>query len=102
MTGYKDNWPGIICFDSQDGFISMSLQLVCCDGLYYCPTNVFTLGHCPGLLGCTPQSTPYSKSLFQKFDAWSITLRLRSCVILCNLNPQTKLDNLNLRSGFFG
>ncbi len=54
MTGYKDNRPGTIHFDSHDGFISMIIQLVCCEGLYYCPTDVFTLGHCPGLPGCTP------------------------------------------------
>ncbi len=28
MTGYKDNQPGAICFDSHNGFISMSIQLV--------------------------------------------------------------------------
>jgi hypothetical protein len=51
MTGYKDNRPGAIFFDSHNGCIRMSIQLVCHDGLYYCLTNVFTLGHCPGLLG---------------------------------------------------
>jgi hypothetical protein len=50
MTGYKDNRPGAFFFDSHNGCISMSIQLVCHDGLYYCLTDVFTLGHCPGLL----------------------------------------------------
>jgi len=53
MTGYKDNRPGAICFDSHDGFISMVINLVCRDGLYYCPTDVFTLGNRPILLACT-------------------------------------------------
>jgi hypothetical protein len=50
MTGYKDNRPGAIRFDSHDGFLSMSIPLVCRDGLYYCPTNVFTLGASPTML----------------------------------------------------
>jgi hypothetical protein len=55
MTWYKDNRPGAIRFDSHDGFISMIIHLVCHDGLYYCPTNVFTLGSCPVLLECDNQ-----------------------------------------------
>jgi hypothetical protein len=49
MTGYKDNRPGAIRFDSQDGFITMVINLICRDGLYYCPTNIFTLGTSPNL-----------------------------------------------------
>ncbi len=48
MTGYKDNRPGAIRFDSHDGFISMIINLVCHDGLYYCPTlksGFFGWGH---------------------------------------------------------
>jgi hypothetical protein len=55
MTGYKDNRLGAICFNSHNGFISMIIHLVCHDGLYYCPTNVFTLGNCPVLLECDNQ-----------------------------------------------
>jgi hypothetical protein len=66
MTGYKDNRPGAICFDSHDGFISMIIHLVCRNGLYYCPTNVFTLGNCPVLSECdnrfhAPLSIPVPK-----------------------------------------
>ena len=53
MMGYKDNRPGTIRFDSHDGFISMIINLVCRDGLYYCPTDVFTLGTRPILPACT-------------------------------------------------
>jgi hypothetical protein len=57
MTGYKDTRPGAIRFDSHDGFISMVINLVCHDGLYYCPTDVFTLGNRPILPECpTPLS----------------------------------------------
>ena len=56
MTGYKDNRPGGIWFDSHNGFISMNILLVCSEGLYYCPTDIFTLGDCPILLGCNPSS----------------------------------------------
>ena len=52
MTGYKDNRLGVIRFNSHNGFIGMSILLVCHDGLYYCPTNVFTLGHCPVFPEC--------------------------------------------------
>jgi hypothetical protein len=56
MTGYKDNRPGGIRFDSHGGFISMNIPLVCRDGLYYCPTNIFTLRDYPVLLGCDTPS----------------------------------------------
>jgi hypothetical protein len=49
MTGYKDNRPGAIRFDSHDGFITMVINLICRDGLYYCPTDIFTLGTRPTL-----------------------------------------------------
>ena len=49
MTGYKDNRPGAIRCDSHDGFIIMVINLICRDGLYYCPTDIFTLGTSPNL-----------------------------------------------------
>jgi hypothetical protein len=62
MTGYKDDRPGAIHFDSHDGFVTMSIQLVCRDGLYYCPTNIFTLGSCPLMSphnNCTHAQPPF-------------------------------------------
>ncbi len=50
----------------------------------------------------TTDSTPLSQSQFQKSNVWSITLLLQSSDVLHNLNPQVKLDNLNLKSGSFG
>jgi hypothetical protein len=51
MTGYKDNRPGAIRFDSHDGFINMVMviHLICLEGLYCCPTDIFTLGTRPTL-----------------------------------------------------
>jgi hypothetical protein len=47
MTGYKDSCPGAIRFDSHDGLMHMVFELECSNGLYYCPTDIFTLGKCP-------------------------------------------------------
>jgi hypothetical protein len=47
MTGFKDSRPSSLRFDSHDGFLDMALALVCRDGLYYCPADVFTINHSP-------------------------------------------------------
>jgi hypothetical protein len=47
MTGFKHGRPGSLCFDSHDRFLHMALTLICRDGLYYCPTDVFTIEHSP-------------------------------------------------------
>ena len=39
QTGYDDGRPGFIQFDNADGSITMSLQLECLEGLYYCTTD---------------------------------------------------------------
>jgi hypothetical protein len=56
MTGYKDGHPGSLHFDSHDGFLHMLLTLVCCNGLYYCPTDVFTFDQSP--IWPNPAQTP--------------------------------------------
>jgi hypothetical protein len=43
QTGYKDNQPGSIRFDSNDGHLLMALMLECHDGLYYCHTDIYTV-----------------------------------------------------------
>ncbi len=43
QTGFKDGWPGTIKFDSLDGHLTMKLLLEFHDGLYYCPSDVFTV-----------------------------------------------------------
>ena len=58
MTEYKDNRPGAIRFDSHDGVINMVIDLVCRDGLYYCPTDVFTLGTRTTIIDCSPLPSP--------------------------------------------
>jgi hypothetical protein len=47
QTGFKDGRPGQISFDSHDGLATMRLDLDCWDGLYYCPTDVFTVDKYP-------------------------------------------------------
>ncbi len=47
QTGYKDSWPGCVQFDSRNGLISMTLALNFKDGLYYCPTDVYTVNDFP-------------------------------------------------------
>ncbi len=65
MTGYKDYRPGAIRFDSYDGLLCMAIELECRDGLYYCPTNVFTLGKCP--------STPHLVATEHCRANWTVT-----------------------------
>ena len=47
QTGFKDGRPGQIRFDSHDGLVTMQLDLDFRDGLYYCPTDVFTVDRSP-------------------------------------------------------
>jgi hypothetical protein len=47
QTGFKDGRPGQISFDSHNGLATMRLDLDCRDGLYYCPTDVFTVDKSP-------------------------------------------------------
>ncbi len=56
QTGYKDGCHGTIRFDSDNGFLTMRLNLAFKDGLYYCPTDVFTI--CPALPLVDPSYSP--------------------------------------------
>ena len=47
QTGFKHGRPGQIRFDSHDGLLTMKLTLEFHDGLYYCPTDVFTVDIAP-------------------------------------------------------
>jgi hypothetical protein len=47
QTGHKDGSPGTIRFDSNSGLYSISITLENHDGLYYCPTDVFTVDRDP-------------------------------------------------------
>ena len=45
---YKDPMlPGSLRFTSHDGLISMYFPLWCCDGLYYCDMDVYTIDRDP-------------------------------------------------------
>jgi hypothetical protein len=58
QTGYKDGHPGTIWFDSNNGFLTMKLTLAFDDGLYYCPTDVFTMAPPPTDIASYPYPTP--------------------------------------------
>jgi len=47
QEGHKDDAPGRIRFTSDSGLYSISLDLEKRDGLYYCPTDVFTVDRDP-------------------------------------------------------
>jgi len=47
QTGHKDGSPGTIRFDSDSGLYSIAMSLENRDGLYYCPTDVFTMDRDP-------------------------------------------------------
>ena len=47
QTGHKDGSPGMIRFDSDSGLFSIAMCLEYRDGLYYCPTDVFTVDRDP-------------------------------------------------------
>jgi hypothetical protein len=43
QTGFKEGCPGRLRLDSHDSLSTMQLNLDYRDGLYYCPTDVFTV-----------------------------------------------------------
>jgi hypothetical protein len=43
QTGHKDGSPGKVRFESESGLLSFRITLENRDGLYYCPTDVFTV-----------------------------------------------------------
>ena len=47
QTGHKDGSPGMIRFDSDSGLYLIVISLEFRDGLYYCPTDVFTVDKDP-------------------------------------------------------
>ena len=47
QMGHKEGSPGMICFDSNSGLYSISITLENHNGLYYCPTDVFTVDRDP-------------------------------------------------------
>ncbi len=47
QEGHRDGSPGTIHLTSNSGLYSITLTLEKCDGLYYCPTNLFTVAPDP-------------------------------------------------------
>jgi hypothetical protein len=48
QSGHKGDKPGSIMFSSNSGLYSFTINLEKRDGLYYCPTDVFTVDGDPG------------------------------------------------------
>jgi hypothetical protein len=48
QSGHKGDEPGLIKFSSDSGLYSITINLEKQDGLYYCPTDVFTVDRDPG------------------------------------------------------
>ncbi len=48
QSGHKGNKPGLMRFSSDSGLYSITINLRKRDGLYYCPTDVFTVDRNPG------------------------------------------------------
>ena len=47
QTGHKDGRTGLIRFNSDSGLFLIAMRLEYWDGLYYCPTDVFTVDRDP-------------------------------------------------------
>jgi hypothetical protein len=53
QEGFKDLLlPESIHFTSHDGLLSMFFPLICCNGLYYCNTDVYTVNQDPVCVRC--------------------------------------------------
>ncbi len=48
QTRFNDGRPGTIRFDSADGSLTMSLNLECFGGLYYCHTDTYVINDVQG------------------------------------------------------
>jgi hypothetical protein len=61
QEGHKGSDPGSIHFSSKSGLYSITLSLEKRDGLYYCPTNTFTINRdpsCPAIPLIKRATTP--------------------------------------------
>ena len=90
QTGHKDGSPGNIRFASDSGLFSIKMSLEYRDGLYYCPTDVFTVDHDPvrcnapvirrAIVPTTPQQRrskdyiPVSHNRLTESELWMLRL----------------------------
>jgi hypothetical protein len=87
QEGFKDPLlPGSIRFTSHDGLLSMFFPLTCCNGLYYCNMEVYTVDRDPVCVQCNrtatnPSSTPHcpaskfpptTKARQVEFKVWAL------------------------------
>ena len=86
QTGFKDGRPGWLRFNSHGGLCTMQLDLDYRDGLYYCPTDVFTVNQLPFhatlprfpappcTTRCPSRFSPTSKSKKVQSEVWLLCL----------------------------
>jgi hypothetical protein len=103
QTGHKDGSPGTIRFDSDSSLLSFTMTLENKDGLYYCPTDAFTVAQDPvrcnvPLIRCAIVPPPPVKRRHKSYNPVS-----RNCITELELwmlrlgSPGE--DQLNLMSG---
>jgi hypothetical protein len=89
MSSIKEGRPGRLCFDSHDDLCTMQLDLDYRDGLYYCPTDVFTVDQSPvrhpGTHRLVSPPLPCTTHLPSRFSPTSKSKQLESEVWLLPL-----------------
>ena len=98
QTGFNDGRPGLIRFESADGRISMSIQLDCLGGLYYCTNDAYVLdGECdPRVNRVAPSTQPTHLRLPSKYKPTTKSKQLESELWLLRLGSPGvyQLDHL--------
>ncbi len=95
QTGHKDGSPGRLYFFSDSGLASMSLTLKRRDGLYYAPTDVYTVDHNP--VRCV---TPWVRRVVNPFP--SSLRRPKQSYVPVTKSNQTESELWMLRLGSLG
>jgi hypothetical protein len=88
QLGYKDpTIPGSVRFSSHDGLASMTFDLQCRGGLYYCDSDVFTVDRAPIHVRCNrtavtpnreshrrpaPKYTPTTRARQVELEVWAL------------------------------
>ena len=88
--GHKDGSPGTIRFDSNSGILSFLMTLENRDGLYYCPTDAFTVDRdpvrcnapiirhvaalSPPVNRCNKEYIPVSRNCITESELWMLHL----------------------------
>jgi hypothetical protein len=100
QSGYRDGdgTPGSIRFDSHDGFMSMTMTLARKDGLYYCPTDMYTVHDAPAIW-CSPMVHRIAMRVDSAMSNASPPHRVRSRFVFTTTAKQTESEVWLLRLG---